>query len=169
MPKRRWANYAGFILNLGRASLSGFWTLEARLKGVSVGRGVTFVGRPLISVANGSRLQLGNNVKDQQFSPGQSPRLFPAKCSQNLVSGRRTYFGRECGDQRLCALRGQIHSYWRRCQHRVRGIVNGHRFSPTHRSVGMGQRPRARRQADSRWLRRVYRRPRHRAQGRHDW
>jgi len=39
------------------------WILEARLKGASVARGVTFVGRPLISVAKGSRFQIGNNVR----------------------------------------------------------------------------------------------------------
>ncbi len=63
MPKRGWAEYAGFVLNLGRASFSGFWAFEARLKGVSLGRGVTFVGRPIISVAKGSRLQLGDNAR----------------------------------------------------------------------------------------------------------
>jgi acetyltransferase-like isoleucine patch superfamily enzyme len=80
MPKRRWTKYAGFILNLGRASLSGFWAFEARLKGVSVGRGVTFVGRPLISVAKGSRFQLGNNAKINS-----SLRANPLGCFQPSV------------------------------------------------------------------------------------
>jgi acetyltransferase-like isoleucine patch superfamily enzyme len=80
MPKRRWTEYAGFMLNLGRASLSGFWTFEARLKGVQVGRGVTFVGRPLISVAKGSRFQIGNNVKINS-----SLRANPLGCFQPSV------------------------------------------------------------------------------------
>ena len=63
MPKRSWAEYAGYVLSRWRGYRSGVWLLEARLKGVSVARGVTFVGRPLISVAKGSRLQIGNNVK----------------------------------------------------------------------------------------------------------
>ena len=62
MPKRGWTEYAGFMLNLGRTSLSRFWTFEARLKGVQIGRDVSFVGRPIISVAKGSRFQIGNNV-----------------------------------------------------------------------------------------------------------
>ena len=68
------------MLNLGRASLSGFWTIEARLKGVSVGRGVTFLGRPLISVAKGSRFQLGDNVKINS-----SLRANPLGCVQPSV------------------------------------------------------------------------------------
>lgn len=80
MPKRGWAEYAGLILNLGRASLSGFWALEARLKGVSVGRGVTFLGRPLISMAKGSRFELGDKVKIHS-----SRRANPLGCFQPCV------------------------------------------------------------------------------------
>ena len=63
MPKRSWAEYAGFMMSQWRSAWSGAWILEARLKGASVARGVVFVGRPLISVAKGSRFQIGNNVK----------------------------------------------------------------------------------------------------------
>jgi acetyltransferase-like isoleucine patch superfamily enzyme len=80
MPKRGWTEYAGFMLNLGRASLSGFWIFEARLKGVRVGRSVIFVGRPLISVAKGSRFQIGNNVKINS-----SLRANPLGCFQPSV------------------------------------------------------------------------------------
>ena len=62
MPKQSWAEYAGRMLSQLRTSSSWFWSLEARLKGVQVGRGVLFVGRPLISVAQGARFQIGNNV-----------------------------------------------------------------------------------------------------------
>jgi acetyltransferase-like isoleucine patch superfamily enzyme len=80
MPKRSWPEYVGEVLNLGRASLSGFWALEARLKGVSLGHGVAFVGRPLISVAKGSRLQLGNRV-----TINSSLRANPLGCFQPSV------------------------------------------------------------------------------------
>ena len=80
MPKHSWAEYAGSVLSQLRTSLSGLWSLEARLKGVSVGRGVIFVGRPLISVAKGSRLQLGNNVK-----VNSSLRANPLGCFQPSV------------------------------------------------------------------------------------
>jgi acetyltransferase-like isoleucine patch superfamily enzyme len=56
------------------------WLLEARLKGASVARGVTFVGRPLISVAKGSRFQLGENVKINS-----SLRANPLGCFQPSV------------------------------------------------------------------------------------
>jgi len=63
MPKRSWSEHAGFLVNQWRLAWSGWWALEARLKGAQVGRGVVFLGRPLISVARGSRLHLGNEVK----------------------------------------------------------------------------------------------------------
>ena len=62
MPQRSWSEFAGFLLSQWRAAGSGFWSLEARLKGARLGRGVRFVGRPIISVAKGSRLQLGDQV-----------------------------------------------------------------------------------------------------------
>lgn len=63
MPKRSWTEHAGLMLHLGRACLSGLWTLEARLKGASVGRGVIFFGRPIISMAKGSKFELRDEVK----------------------------------------------------------------------------------------------------------
>ncbi len=80
MPKRSWAEYAGFASSQLRTALSGFWVLEARLKGVRVGRGVILVGRPLISVAKGSRFQLGDNVKINS-----SLRANPLGCFQPSV------------------------------------------------------------------------------------
>ena len=80
MPKQSWAEYAGFVMSQWRASWSRLWLLEARLKGASVARGVTFVGRPLISVAKGSRFQLGENVKINS-----SLRANPLGCFQPSV------------------------------------------------------------------------------------
>ncbi len=80
MPKQSWAEYAGFMLSQLRTSSSWFWSLEARLKGVRVGRGVIFVGRPLISVAKGSRFQIGNNVRINS-----SLRANPLGCFQPSV------------------------------------------------------------------------------------
>ena len=80
MPKHSWAEYAGLVSSQLRTFLSGLWALEARLKGVCVGQGVIFVGRPLISVAKGSRFQLGNNVKINS-----SLRANPLGCFQPSV------------------------------------------------------------------------------------
>jgi len=80
MPKQSWAECAGVVLSQLRTSSSWFWSLEARLKGVRVGRGVIFVGRPLISVAKGSRFQIGNNVRINS-----SLRANPLGCFQPSV------------------------------------------------------------------------------------
>jgi acetyltransferase-like isoleucine patch superfamily enzyme len=63
MPSRSWSETLGLLLNCGRGSLSILWAFEARLKGCSLGRGVKFFGRPLISVAGGSHLTLGDEVR----------------------------------------------------------------------------------------------------------
>jgi acetyltransferase-like isoleucine patch superfamily enzyme len=62
MPNRSWSEKLGRLLNGGRESLSTLWRLEARLKGCSISRAVQFYGRPLISVARGSQLLLGEHV-----------------------------------------------------------------------------------------------------------
>jgi acetyltransferase-like isoleucine patch superfamily enzyme len=80
MPKQSWAECAGRVLSQLRTSASWFWFLEARLKGVRVGREVLFVGRPLISVTKGSRFQIGNNVKIRS-----SFRANPIGCFQPSV------------------------------------------------------------------------------------
>ncbi|HTY86622.1 MAG TPA: acyltransferase [Candidatus Acidoferrum sp.] len=63
MSKRSWSENAGLLVNQWRLVWSSWWALEARLKGVQVGHGVVFLGRPLISVTRGSQLQLGNEVR----------------------------------------------------------------------------------------------------------
>lgn len=60
--------------------LSALWLLEARLKGCSVSRSVRFSGRPLISVASGSRLLLGEHV-----SINSALRSNPLGCFQPSV------------------------------------------------------------------------------------
>jgi carbonic anhydrase/acetyltransferase-like protein (isoleucine patch superfamily) len=62
MPNRSWTENLGRLLNGGRECFSILWLLEARLKGCSLGNGVKCSGRPLISVARGSRLMIGDGV-----------------------------------------------------------------------------------------------------------
>lgn len=62
MPDRSWPEKLGHLLNGGRELFSTVWRLEARLRGCSVSRTVCFSGRPLISVARGSQLSLGEHV-----------------------------------------------------------------------------------------------------------
>lgn len=47
---------------LRRAVLNALWRAEARLRGVEVGRGVVFNGRPYLKRAPGSRIALGEGV-----------------------------------------------------------------------------------------------------------
>ncbi|MGH7940550.1 MAG: acyltransferase [Limisphaerales bacterium] len=63
MPFRSWSERIGSLLQFGRQSLSILWTLEARLKGCSLGRRTQFAGRPIISVAKGSRMVFGDGVR----------------------------------------------------------------------------------------------------------
>jgi acetyltransferase-like isoleucine patch superfamily enzyme len=62
MPKSRWTETLGSLLQCGRTALSHLWFTEARLKGCSVSRTARFIGRPLISVAPDSHLLIGNDV-----------------------------------------------------------------------------------------------------------
>ncbi|MDW8309805.1 MAG: acyltransferase [Verrucomicrobiales bacterium] len=47
---------------LRRAGVSAVWRAEACLRGIEVGRGVVFNGRPYLSRAPGSRIALGDGV-----------------------------------------------------------------------------------------------------------
>jgi hypothetical protein len=80
MPKHSWAEYAGFGSSQLRVAMSGLWSLEARLRGARVGRGVIFVGRPILSVARGSRFELGPGVR-----VSSSLRSNPLGCFQPSV------------------------------------------------------------------------------------
>jgi acetyltransferase-like isoleucine patch superfamily enzyme len=80
MPSRSWSQTLGTLLNCGRESLSGFWALEARFKGCSLGQGVRFCGRPVVSVSRGSRLVIGDGVRIQS-----SLRSNPLGCFQPSI------------------------------------------------------------------------------------
>ncbi len=63
MPQRSWSERIGSLLQFGRESVSVLWMAEARLKGCSLGHGTGFAGRPIISIAKGSRMALGDGVR----------------------------------------------------------------------------------------------------------
>lgn len=50
------------VNSLRRAALNALWRAEARLRGIEVGRGVVFNGRPYLKRAPGSRMVLGEGV-----------------------------------------------------------------------------------------------------------
>ena len=87
MPEHGWAERAGSGLSQLRTWFSVLWSLEARLKGVNLGRDVIFVGRPLISVAPGSRFQLGNHVQIKSALRANPLGCFQPSVLRTLCSG----------------------------------------------------------------------------------
>lgn len=57
------AQRVGVWISHVRNSTSVLWRFEARVKGASIAAGVTLAGRPVISVAAGSRLTLATGVQ----------------------------------------------------------------------------------------------------------
>lgn len=74
------ATLLGAVMRTLRGWPSVLWRWEAQFKGVQFQGKVEFQGRPLISVAKGSRFQLGNNVKINS-----SLRANPLGCFQPSV------------------------------------------------------------------------------------
>jgi acetyltransferase-like isoleucine patch superfamily enzyme len=62
MPDHTAANSIGALIARFRLAQSFLWRLEARFKGVEFEGKVSFQGRPIISVAQGGRLMLGDGV-----------------------------------------------------------------------------------------------------------
>ncbi len=85
------------MISLLRLSASNMWKLEARAKGAKIGRAVTFVGRPVLSVATDSRLILEDGV-----TLASSLRANPLACFQpcvlrTLAGGAELRLGRNAG------------------------------------------------------------------------
>lgn len=62
MSQRTLAESAGVLVNGLRRSVSRIWKWEARLRGVKVVGRLDLAGRPIISVARGSQMVLGDGV-----------------------------------------------------------------------------------------------------------
>ena len=52
----------GRVFNAWRRGVGQLWIAEARFRGVELGRGAVFQGRPILTLAPGSRLFLGEDV-----------------------------------------------------------------------------------------------------------
>lgn len=63
MSKHTAATFLGMLVARMRDAFSPLWWLEARFKGVEFQGRATFLGRPLISVAPGGRIVLGDGVR----------------------------------------------------------------------------------------------------------
>ena len=62
MPLHTPAHWPEIVFERLREQLGLIWRMEARLKGAEVQAGVIFGGRPILSVARGSRMVLGERV-----------------------------------------------------------------------------------------------------------
>jgi acetyltransferase-like isoleucine patch superfamily enzyme len=80
MSKHTAATWLGALVGGLRRWPSWFWCLEARLKGVQFDGRALFLGRPLISVAKGGRIQLGDGVQ-----VNSAVRANPLACPQPSV------------------------------------------------------------------------------------
>jgi acetyltransferase-like isoleucine patch superfamily enzyme len=87
MAKAGLSQLLGIGLHYCRLSASLLWRLEASLKGVQMRKGVTFVGRPIISVAPGSTLQIGNNVNINSALRSNPLACFQPSVLRTLDSG----------------------------------------------------------------------------------
>jgi len=87
----------GACISFIRRLASNLWKLEAHLKGVEMGQGVVFAGRPLVSVAPNSRFVLGDGV-----TVASALRANPLGCFQpcvlrTLAPGAELKVGRNAG------------------------------------------------------------------------
>jgi len=87
----------GDLLAKLRQLPSALWRLEARIKGVEFGGKCVFYGRPILSIAKGGRIFLGNNV-----AVGSSVRDNPVACFQPsvlraMISGSQLVLGPSVG------------------------------------------------------------------------
>ncbi|HAM71786.1 MAG TPA: hypothetical protein DCM86_09100 [Verrucomicrobiales bacterium] len=71
---------AGLLVSRVRNAGSILWRLEARLRGIELGEGCVMAGRPILSVAPGSRFVLGEGVH-----LNSAPRTNPLGCFQPCV------------------------------------------------------------------------------------
>lgn len=78
--KRSVARLLGLVSQFGRLQVSRLWLAEARFKGAQVADSVQFWGRPVISLAPGSRLTLSESVM-----VASATRSSPLGCFQPCV------------------------------------------------------------------------------------
>ena len=97
MPSRTWSEKFGAWLNHGREFASLVWAAEARFKGCSLGTGVKFVGRPLLAVAKGSQMLLGDRVRICSSLRSNPLGCFQPSVLRTLSAGAELVLGPDVG------------------------------------------------------------------------
>ncbi len=107
MANRSWAESVGGWCDAARRGVAGLWLLEARLKGCSLGHGVVFAGRPIVSVAQGSRLQLADRVRVNSSLRANPLGCFQPSVLRTLAPGAELLLDEDVGMSAtvLCALK----------------------------------------------------------------
>jgi len=91
------ARILGRFLAWVRSRPSILWKAEAVFKGVSCGKGVLFLGRPLISVASGSRLCLSDGVRIHSALRSNPLGCFQPSVLRTLAPGAELQLGLRVG------------------------------------------------------------------------
>jgi acetyltransferase-like isoleucine patch superfamily enzyme len=91
------AQNLGLLQQRLRAAASWLWRLEARLKGVQIQDPVTFLGRPLVSVARNSHLVLGAGTQVGSSLRSTVLGAFQPCVLRTLEPGARLILGRGVG------------------------------------------------------------------------
>jgi acetyltransferase-like isoleucine patch superfamily enzyme len=105
MSQHTFATRVGLILRAWRESQSLLWRWEAQMKGVEFEGSCKFVGRPLISVAKGGRIVLGDLVGVDSAMRANPLGLFQPCVLRALAAGAQLRLGRGVGisGSTLCA------------------------------------------------------------------
>jgi acetyltransferase-like isoleucine patch superfamily enzyme len=91
------ATFLGELLGKLRLTFSSLWRLEARLKGVEFLGKSEFIGRPMISVARGARMIMGDGVHIYSSTRANPLGLPQPSVLRALGPGARLVLGRGVG------------------------------------------------------------------------
>ena len=97
MNNRGISNSLGAFLGFLRRAPSLLWRLEARFKGVELQGKTIFFGRPLVSIAEGGRIVIGDGVRIHSSTRANPLALAHPSVLRALSPGSKLILGRNCG------------------------------------------------------------------------
>jgi acetyltransferase-like isoleucine patch superfamily enzyme len=97
MSNHTFAESLGTSLQAVRESASLLWCLEAKLKGARVDSSVQMIGRPLLSVAKGSRLVLESGVRINSSLRSNPLGCFQPSVLRTLAPNAQLVLGKNVG------------------------------------------------------------------------
>lgn len=97
MPSRTSSENVGAWLSKVREVGSLLWAAEARFKGCALGTGVTFVGRPVLAVAKGSQMRLGDRVCIRSALRSNPLGCFQPSVLRTLAAGAELVLDQDVG------------------------------------------------------------------------